>query len=133
MVEIARAVARQARIIIMDEPTSSLTTHEIEQLYQVVRELTARGVGIIYVSHHFDEIEALADRVTVLRDGAYIGTVNQRDVTQEQLVNMMVGRNLVAQTGATTARSARCVWTFRGWAAPGPFRTSVSAFMPARW
>ncbi|WP_161884147.1 sugar ABC transporter ATP-binding protein [Deinococcus alpinitundrae] len=99
MVEIARAVARQARIIIMDEPTSSLTTHEIEQLYQVVRELTARGVGIIYVSHHFDEIEALADRVTVLRDGAYIGTVNQRDVTQEQLVNMMVGRNLVTQTG----------------------------------
>ena len=100
MVEIARAVARQARIIIMDEPTSSLTTHEIEQLYQVVRELTARGVGIIYVSHHFDEIEALADRVTVLRDGAHIGTVNQRDVTQEQLVNMMVGRNLIAQTGA---------------------------------
>lgn len=99
MVEIARAVARQARIIIMDEPTSSLTTHEIEQLYRVVRELTARGVGIIYVSHHFDEIEALADRVTVLRDGQYIGTVNQRDVTQDQLVTMMVGRDLVAQVG----------------------------------
>ncbi|MDB5046568.1 MAG: rbsA [Deinococcus sp.] len=97
MVEIARAVARRAKIIIMDEPTSSLTTHEIEQLYRVVRELTASGVGIIYVSHHFDEIEALADRVTVLRDGNYIGTVNQRDVTQNQLVSMMVGRDLVAQ------------------------------------
>ncbi|MGY2894743.1 sugar ABC transporter ATP-binding protein [Deinococcus sp. UYEF24] len=97
MVEIARAVARQARIIIMDEPTSSLTTHEIEQLYVVVRELTASGVGIIYVSHHFDEIEALADRVTVLRDGNHIGTVNQRDVTQDQLVTMMVGRELLAQ------------------------------------
>lgn len=97
MVEIARAVARQARIIIMDEPTSSLTTHEIEGLYRVVRELTVSGVGIIYVSHHFDEIEALADRVTVLRDGNYIGTVNQRDVTQSQLVAMMVGRELVAQ------------------------------------
>jgi ribose transport system ATP-binding protein len=98
MVEIARAVARQARIIIMDEPTSSLTTHEIGQLYRVVRDLTARGVGIIYVSHHFDEIEELADRVTVLRDGRYIGTVRQRDVTQDQLVTMMVGRELVAQT-----------------------------------
>ncbi|WP_407572297.1 sugar ABC transporter ATP-binding protein [Deinococcus altitudinis] len=97
MVEIARAVARQARIIIMDEPTSSLTTHEIEQLYVVVRELTASGVGVIYVSHHFDEIEALADRVTVLRDGNHIGTVNQRDVTQDQLVTMMVGRELLAQ------------------------------------
>jgi ribose transport system ATP-binding protein len=97
MVEIARAVARQARIIIMDEPTSSLTTHEIEQLYKVVRELTASGVGIIYVSHHFDEIEALADRVTVLRDGQHIGTVNAQDVSQAQLVSMMVGRELVAQ------------------------------------
>ena len=97
MVEIARAVARQARIIIMDEPTSSLTTHEIGQLYVVVRELTASGVGIIYVSHHFDEIEALADRVTVLRDGNFIGTVNQRDVTQDQLVTMMVGRELLTQ------------------------------------
>ena len=97
MVEIARALARQARVIIMDEPTSSLTTHEIEQLYRVVRELTASGVGIVYVSHHFDEIEALADRVTVLRDGQHIGTVNQRDVTRAQLVGMMVGRELVAQ------------------------------------
>ncbi|THF85581.1 sugar ABC transporter ATP-binding protein [Deinococcus sp. KSM4-11] len=97
MVEIARALARQARIIIMDEPTSSLTTQEIEQLYTVVRELTASGVGIIYVSHHFDEIEELADRVTVLRDGQYVGTVEQRSVTREQLVTMMVGRELAAQ------------------------------------
>ncbi|PNY79300.1 sugar ABC transporter ATP-binding protein [Deinococcus koreensis] len=97
MVEIARALARRARIIIMDEPTSSLTTHEIEQMYRVVRELTATGVGIIYVSHHFDEIEELADRVTVLRDGQHIGTVNKRDVTQEELVQMMVGRTLLAQ------------------------------------
>ncbi|WP_394650513.1 sugar ABC transporter ATP-binding protein, partial [uncultured Deinococcus sp.] len=108
MVEIARAVARQARIIIMDEPTSSLTTHEIEQLYRVVRDLTARGVGIIYVSHHFDEIEELADRVTVLRDGRYIGTVQQREVTQDQLVTMMVGRELVAQT-APPARTPGAV------------------------
>ncbi len=63
----------------------------------MVRELTASGVGVIYVSHHFDEIEALADRVTVLRDGQYIGTVNQRDVNQAQLVSMMVGRELAAQ------------------------------------
>ena len=99
MVEIARALARQARIIIMDEPTSSLTTQEIEQLYAVVRELTASGVGIIYVSHHFDEIEELADRVTVLRDGHYVGTVEQRSVTRTQLVTMMVGRELAAQGG----------------------------------
>ncbi|GAA4018073.1 sugar ABC transporter ATP-binding protein [Deinococcus rubellus] len=98
MVEIARALARKARIIIMDEPTSSLTTQEIEQLYRVVRELTASGVGIIYVSHHFDEIEELADRVTVLRDGNHVGTVEQRNVTREQLVTMMVGRELAGQS-----------------------------------
>ena len=99
MVEIARALARQARIIIMDEPTSSLTTQEIGQLYSVVRELTASGVGIIYVSHHFDEIEELADRVTVLRDGNHVGTVDQRGTTREQLVTMMVGRELAVQGG----------------------------------
>ena len=113
MVEIARALARQARIIIMDEPTSSLTTQEIEQLYRVVRELTASGVGIIYVSHHFDEIEELADRVTVLRDGNHVGTVEQRAVTREQLVTMMVGRELAAQH-APPARE------------PGPVRLTVT-------
>ncbi len=105
MVEIARALALQARVLIMDEPTSSLSTQEIESLYGVVRALTARGVGIVYVSHHFDEIEALADRVTVLRDGRYIGTVYQRDVTRAQLVGMMVGRDIDTQ-GAHGARHA---------------------------
>lgn len=99
MVEIARALALQARVIIMDEPTSSLATQEIEALYGVIRTLTARGVGIVYVSHHFDEIEALADRVTVLRDGQHIATVDQRAVTREQLVSMMVGRDIPALHG----------------------------------
>ena len=122
MVEIARAVARQARIIIMDEPTSSLTTHEIEGLYRVVRELTVSGVGIIYVSHHFDEIEALADRVTVLRDGNYIGTVNQRDVTQSQLVSMMVGRELVAQLEPPTRSPGEVRLSVQGLSRTGAFQ-----------
>ncbi len=121
MVEIARAVARKARIIIMDEPTSSLTTHEIEQLYRVVRELTAGGVGIIYVSHHFDEIEELADRVTVLRDGHYIGTVYQRDVTQDQLVSMMVGRDLVAQLEPPPRQPGEVRLSVRGLSRSGSF------------
>ena len=122
MVEIARAIARQARIIIMDEPTSSLTTHEIEQLYRVVRELTAGGVGIIYVSHHFDEIEELADRVTVLRDGHYIGTVYQRDVTQDQLVSMMVGRDLVAQLEPPPRQPGEVRLSVRGLSRSGAFQ-----------
>jgi ribose transport system ATP-binding protein len=92
MIEIARAVSLGARIVIMDEPTSSLTTHETENLFKVTRQLRDEGVGIIYISHHLEELFALCDRALVLRDGAGVGSVILANTDRDQLVRMMVGR-----------------------------------------
>ncbi|WP_377293225.1 sugar ABC transporter ATP-binding protein [Rhizobium sp. SG2393] len=93
-VEIAKALSRDARVLIMDEPTASLAEADVQRLMEVVRALRQRGVGIIYVSHRMPEIFALADRVTVLRDGALIGTRDIGEVTEATLVAMMVGRSI---------------------------------------
>ena len=92
MVEIAKAVSAKARILIMDEPTSSLSQQETEKLYAVVRKLQAKGVGIIYISHRLGEVKELADRVTVLRDGQYVGDIPKQDITHDRMVKLMVGR-----------------------------------------
>ena len=94
LVEIARALSRQARIIIMDEPTSALSQTEIESLFAVIRRLQGRGVGIMYVSHKLDEIYAIADRVTVFRDGEHIATEAVSKTTHSDLVTWMVGREV---------------------------------------
>jgi ABC-type sugar transport system ATPase subunit len=91
-VEIAKALSQDPRVLIMDEPTASLAEGDVERLMAVVRQLRARGVGIVYVSHRLSEIFALADRVTVLRDGARIGTVPVSEVDEPRLISMMVGR-----------------------------------------
>lgn len=93
-VEIARALAQDAKVVIMDEPTAALAEADVQKLMGIVRSLKARGVGIIYVSHKLPEIFALADRVTVLRDGAHVGTKDIGEVTEASLVSMMVGRPL---------------------------------------
>lgn len=92
MVEIAKAIHSQAKILILDEPTASLTERETETLFRIVREAKARGVGIIYISHRIQEFSAIADRITVLRDGRLIGTVGVHDLTPSGLVEMMTGR-----------------------------------------
>src|SRR5690606_39603719 len=92
--EIAKALSRNARILIMDEPTASLVESDVQRLMQVVRQLRDRGVGIVYVSHRLAEIFELADRVTVLRDGALVGTRQIGEVDERQLVSMMVGRSI---------------------------------------
>src|SRR5258708_5879038 len=92
LVEISRALSFDASLLIMDEPTASLTQHEQERLFQIIRRLRQRGVGIIYVSHRLDEIFAIADRITVLKDGQLVGTVNTPDTDRPALVRMMVGR-----------------------------------------
>jgi rhamnose transport system ATP-binding protein len=94
MVEIARAFSINARILIMDEPTSSLTLHEVDDLFRLVRRLREEGTGIIFISHRLEELYSLADRVTILRDGAYVGTQSMQEVTRDELIRMMVGRTI---------------------------------------
>jgi ribose transport system ATP-binding protein len=94
VVEIAKALSQNARIIVMDEPTAALTPREVEGLLRVVRELRTQGIGIIYISHRLDEIDAIADRVTILRDGAHVATMEKSNFDREQMIALMVGRNL---------------------------------------
>ena len=93
-VEIARALVREARIIVMDEPTAALTGHEVERLFAIIRDLKAHGIGVIYISHRLEEIFAIADRVMVLRDGANVGVWPAGAVTRAELIERMVGRPL---------------------------------------
>jgi len=92
MVEIAKAVSHDLKILILDEPTAALTETEINELFTIMRELADQGVGMIYISHRMDEINKITDRVTVLRDGEYVGTSKTEAVTIENIINMMVGR-----------------------------------------
>jgi ribose transport system ATP-binding protein len=94
MVEIAKALSMNARILIMDEPTSSLTLSETERLMKVTRELRDQGVSIIYISHRLSEVIHLADRVVVLRDGKNAGTLAREEITHDNMVKLMVGRDL---------------------------------------
>jgi ribose transport system ATP-binding protein len=94
LVEIAKALSQNARILIMDEPTSSLTLSETERLLQVVAELRAEGVSVIYISHRLSEIESFADRVVALRDGANAGTLAREEITRDKMIKLMIGRDL---------------------------------------
>ena len=96
LVEIAKAIGAHARILILDEPTASLTDREVERLFRVIRTLRGEGAGIIYISHRLDEVAVIADRVTVLRDGQTIATCNLCDVDRGELVRLMVGRDIHA-------------------------------------
>jgi ABC-type sugar transport system ATPase subunit len=94
LVEIARALARDTRIIVMDEPTAALTAGEVTRLFEIIRDLQSRGIAVIYISHRLDEIFALADRVVVLRDGRNVGTRPLEGLRRTELIEMMVGREL---------------------------------------
>ena len=94
MVEIAKAISRDARVLIMDEPTAVLSVGETQTLFEQIRRLTARGVAVVFISHKLDEIMELADRVTVLRDGQLIATVGTEALTPDSIAQMMVGREL---------------------------------------
>jgi len=94
LVEIARALSQNARLLIMDEPTSSLTLSETERLIQVVADLRSNGVSVVYISHRLQEIERLADRVVVLRDGRNAGELRRGDISHNRMVQLMVGRDL---------------------------------------
>ena len=92
LVEIAKALSYDSELLVMDEPTAALTESEIVELFKFIRQLKAKGHGIIYISHRLEELWEISDRVTVMRDGQYVDTVNTEDVTKEDIINMMVGR-----------------------------------------
>lgn len=94
MVEIAKALSARSRVLIMDEPTAALTDSEINELFAMIARLKADGVGIVYISHKMDEIRRISDRVTVMRDGEYVGTVGAKETPISQIISMMVGRTL---------------------------------------
>ena len=98
MVEIAKSLSYNTRVLIMDEPTAALNAAEIDELFRMIRELKGRGVGIIYISHKVDELKLISDRVTVLRDGEYVGTVPTETTSIDTIISMMVGRTLVDVT-----------------------------------
>lgn len=93
-VEIAKAVSQDARLIILDEPTSSLTENEVEALFKIVRDLKSRGVSFVYISHKMAEIRQIADDITIMRDGTYVGSWNMEDISDNEIVKQMVGREL---------------------------------------
>lgn len=113
IVEIAKALSCNAKILIMDEPSAPLTTNEIDSMFQIVRKLKEEGVTIIYISHRLDEIFGLADRVSVLRDGQYIGTKDIADTSKEDLIKMMVGRTLSQTFPAHDCRTDEIVMEAR--------------------
>ncbi len=92
MCEIAKAISHKAKVIVFDEPTAALTEAEIEQLFKIIRNLRDSGMGIVYISHRMDEIKQISDRVMVMRDGCYVGTLITKDCTKDDIINMMVGR-----------------------------------------
>ena len=107
IVEIARALSVNSRILIMDEPTSALSATEVEVLFRVIRELSNRGVSIVYISHHLEEALQISDYAVVLRDGAITATANSRDINLEWIVRHMVGGNSTSARPPRVASSAR--------------------------
>ncbi len=103
MVEIAKALSMDAKVIVFDEPTAALTESEINELFVIIDDLRSKGVGIIYISHRMDEIARITDRVTVMRDGEYVGTVNTKDTTKDEIIAMMVGRTIYEDPKAASA------------------------------
>jgi len=119
MVEIAKAFHSDVSILILDEPTASLTNHEVDHLFRVIEKMKARGVGIIYISHRVQEFARIAERVTVLRDGAKIGTVDIADTSESQLVEMMTGRAIAEIYPVIKRTPAEPVLSVRTLSAPG--------------
>lgn len=92
MCEIAKAISHEAKVIVFDEPSAALTEAEIEELFKIIRDLRQKNLGIVYISHRMDEIKVITDRVTVMRDGCYVGTLITKDSTKDDIIKMMVGR-----------------------------------------
>ena len=119
MVEIAKAVSYHARVLVLDEPTSSLTDREVEQLFAVIERLKARGCGIVYVSHKMQEILRISDEVTIMRDGRFISTDKAADLTTDKIIAKMVGRELADLYPAVERRRGEVLLEVQGLSAKG--------------
>ncbi|MDD4051364.1 MAG: sugar ABC transporter ATP-binding protein, partial [candidate division Zixibacteria bacterium] len=114
LVEIARALLTDAKILVMDEPTAAITPREVEKLFGILKELAGRGIGIIFISHRLDEIFAVADRVTVMRDGDTIGTWKTSELTRNTLIEHMVGRSLEEEFPKVAAQRGEICFEVNG-------------------
>lgn len=114
LVEIAKTVSKSAKLVILDEPTAPLTEREVSVLFRIIREMKERGVTVIYISHRLDELYQVADRVTVMRDGCYVITQNVQDVTKDQLIAYMVGRELKKEFGSRNTRTDEILLETKG-------------------
>lgn len=110
MVEIAKALSTNARVLIMDEPTSSLTSREIDDLFRIIRELKAKGCGIVYISHRLEELQHIVDKVTIMRDGQYITSMNYKDTTLDEIISNMVGREIKEKFPRVQCERGKCVF-----------------------
>jgi ABC-type sugar transport system ATPase subunit len=128
MVEIASALSQNARVIVMDEPTAALTSEEVRNLFKITRMLKSEGRSIIFISHKLNEIKAISDRVTVLRDGKKIATKKTTDVSQDDIIRMMVGRSITEQIPKETAAAGELALEVKNLTRRGQFR-DVSIFV----
>lgn len=122
LVQIAKTLSRNIRILLLDEPTAALTENEIGHLFDLLKVLKARGIGMVYISHRLDEVLAIADRVTVLRDGAHVTTILVADCTKEGLIAAMVGRAVDADARGASSATADVLLAVRDLSAKGQFR-----------
>ena len=122
MVAIATAVAQEAKMIIMDEPTSALSKKEVERLYEIIEDLKAQNIAIMFVGHKMEELFHVADRFTIFRDGQYVDTVNAKEVTESDLVAMMVGRKIEGKSYAYLEEKGEEVLTVKGLSKKGNFK-----------
>ena len=114
MVEIAKALSYSAQVLIMDEPTATLTDTEIDELFRIIRAVRANGVGVVHISHRLEELKLISDRVTVMRDGQYIATVDTKDASIDRIISMMVGRTIYEAAREIPTANPEVVLDVRG-------------------
>ncbi|KLT18116.1 ABC transporter [Neobacillus vireti] len=122
LIEIARALAFDSKLIVMDEPTSSLSAGEVEKLYRVINKLKQRGISIIFVSHKLKELFAVSDRFTVLRDGKYVGTYDAKELDEDQLITLMVGRKVLYEKNTEKGLAGQTLLELKGLTKAGNFK-----------
>ncbi|SFP84039.1 sugar ABC transporter ATP-binding protein [Salibacterium halotolerans] len=122
MIEIARALAFDSKLIVMDEPTSSLSSGEVEKLYNVIDKLKERGISVIFISHKLKELFRVSDRFTVLRDGQYVGTYDVNEIDEQGLIKKMVGREVVYETNKEKAETGEKLFEISSFSKEGNFK-----------